>query len=101
MTLTELKEEIYFLKNNVLSRKAKCALEFVKMKLESNMLDKFERENDIFPVILNSIKLAMNYEVDFYNQFGSNEESRKILLNINSLLREIKNFFSQEYDYEE
>jgi hypothetical protein len=101
MTLTELKQEISFLKDKVLTHKAKHALGFARMKLESNLLDKLERENDIFPVVINSIKLAMICEVDFYNEFESNKELRKILLKLNSLLKEIKNFFSQEYGYEE
>lgn len=101
MTLIELKQEITLLKDKVLTAQAKYALGYAEIKLNGNILDKTERDNDICPVVLNCVRLAMSSDVKFFNGVGSNEEQRKTLLKLNSLLRELENFFKQEYGYGE
>lgn len=101
MTLNELKQEVLSLKDKAVTEQARYALQYASLKLNGDINNEIERTNDICPVILNCLRLAMSSDVKFFNAVGSNEEQRKILLRINSLLREVENFFREEYGYEE
>lgn len=101
MTLNELKQEVLSLKDKVVTEQARYAFQYANLKLNGDIKNETERNNEICPVVLNCIRLAMSSEVKFFNTVGSNEEQRKILLKINSLLREFENFFREEYGYEE